>query len=442
MIRTVIKREMLEYLKSSKFLIGLLLTVVLIAVSTVINSDDYAKRRQEYLDASKNAERSFRVDIFREPRPLSVLVQGKDRILGNRLVFSYMNLPTRTTGYMGFSSKHQSFFSGFDALDFSFVVRVMLSLLVIFLAYNAISEEKVRGTLKLMLANSVPRDQLILGKFIGGLSIVFASLLFATLLALLIMLLHPAVEVTGAYLVRILAMVGISAFYILCWYTITLFVSVSTNRPSISLMILLQIWIFLLVIYPNISVVIAKQVVSLPSAQERAERKAALLEPYQAEAESNSDAFNKMVRSGERNMEITLKHIELSAKETELSHQVDKEFTKRLDFQKRVALAIAMLSPAVQYDIVMQRIAQTGVDEFDSFLAGVVRAWQKYIELYPLLYTDRERYRNESKWEFTYISESLSRGIFATLPHWTILFFYGLSFFILSYVTFLRKDVR
>ena len=45
MLVVVIKREIFEYLKSSKFLIGLLLTVILISLSTVINIGDYQQRR-------------------------------------------------------------------------------------------------------------------------------------------------------------------------------------------------------------------------------------------------------------------------------------------------------------------------------------------------------------------------------------------------------------
>ncbi len=40
------------------------------------------------------------------------------------------------------ASQHIRFISGFAAVDFAFIVRVVLSLLVVFIAYNAVSEEK------------------------------------------------------------------------------------------------------------------------------------------------------------------------------------------------------------------------------------------------------------------------------------------------------------
>ena len=47
MLRTIIKREILEYLKSAKFLIGIGVTLILATGSTIINVQDYKLRKQE-----------------------------------------------------------------------------------------------------------------------------------------------------------------------------------------------------------------------------------------------------------------------------------------------------------------------------------------------------------------------------------------------------------
>ena len=54
-------------------------------------------------------------------------------------------------------------------LDFTTVVAILLSFLAIVLGYDAICGERERGTLQLLLANSVPRSTVVLGKLIGGL---------------------------------------------------------------------------------------------------------------------------------------------------------------------------------------------------------------------------------------------------------------------------------
>jgi ABC-type transport system involved in multi-copper enzyme maturation permease subunit len=208
MLKAIVQREILEYLKSSKFLIGLCLTVVLVGISTFISIGDYQQRQQDYLDAKEGLKvQSISVDIFRKPQLLCILVQGKDRELGRRIEISFTYLPIQATGYMGESfSQHHQYISGFESVDFAFVVRVVMSLMVIFLAYNSIAEERSQGTLKLALANALPRGKLLLGKFLGGLFVILGSLTIVTLTAVLIMIIHPAISPDSESSVRIAGM--------------------------------------------------------------------------------------------------------------------------------------------------------------------------------------------------------------------------------------------
>ena len=69
MLRTIIKREILEYLKSAKFLIGLGITLALAAGSTVINVQDYKGRLQDYQSASQELKSDrFYKRLYRPPR--------------------------------------------------------------------------------------------------------------------------------------------------------------------------------------------------------------------------------------------------------------------------------------------------------------------------------------------------------------------------------------
>jgi ABC-type transport system involved in multi-copper enzyme maturation permease subunit len=442
MLGTIIQREILEYLKSLKLLIGVILTVILITISTLINIGDYQQRRQDYLNAVENAEYAFRVDIFREPRPLSVLVQGKDKKLGNKLQFNYMQLPIQTSGYMGYSSQHRRFFAGFAAVDFAFVVRVVMSLLVIFLAYNAISEEKEKGTLKLALSNHLPRDRLLLGKGLGGLFVILGSLLIAAVTAALIMILHPGFAMTGEIAVRMLGITGLSALYLLSFYALTLFISVAFNRPSTGLLVLLQIWIFLIVIYPNLSVILAKKLFPLTTQTELAERKRALTEPLQEELAETRRQFMEMVRTGGRDTALQLRNVELNEQMTSKNYQVDSDYSRQMTDQMNGARTIGLLSPAMLFDTASQTFARTGMGEYERFMAGVERAWRFYIDHFKLRYTDIEAFRNSKVPAFSYASISPSKSFILSLPQWLLLFLFTVIFFLLGYTSFLRKDVR
>ncbi len=438
---------MLDYLKSAKFLIGLAITVILITLSTMININDFKQRHQDYLNARQELKEKGkrRVQVFRPPQVLSLLVQGKDRKLGNRLEMTYLNLQSRTSGYMGeYASEHRRYTAGFAAVDFAFVVRVVLSLMVIFLAYNAISEEKFRGTLRLALANRLPRDQLLLGKFTGGLIVVIGSLLVSAVIAFLILLFHPSISLSGSDWMRILLILAVSALFIICFYTLSLFVSVLVNRPFIALLILLQAWIFLTIIYPNMGVVLAENFYSLPSEKEISQRKIDAFQPYTEEYRKSRDAFSSSIRSGSMpSAELGLRSVELSALQTEKRYQVDKEFYSTLTKQMKLAQTISIFSPAAVYDQIVDRLARTDMVDFERFMDGVYRYWQgQVVEMQKLLYKDPKAYTKAELPDFTYPSETTSQSLVATLPLWAILFVFSLVFFALAYTAFLRKDVR
>ena len=443
MLRTIIEREILEYLSSSRFLIGLCLTVVLVGMSTFINIGDYQQRQQDYLDATRTLEDSHDVTIFRKPQILSVLVQGKDRELGNSVRINYYReIPIQASGYMGaFVSQHYRYKSGFAAVDFAFVVRVVLSLLVIFLGYNSINQERVQGTLKLILANPLPRGKLLWGKFLAGYFVVLISLTIAVFVALLIMVLHPGISVDQALYLRIIAMWGISALYLGVFLALSLFVSVMVRSPSTALLVLLQIWIVVIVIYPNVSVILSDHIAKLSSREELRQRKNALFGPFEREFEQIDKAYDETMDSRKFDRAIMLKKVDIQAKRINLFHQVDSDYSQQLTRQVQLARYIATLSPSVLYDSVMKRLACTDIHEYDAFMRGVERHWHKVVEKARLHHTDYEAFKAFKFPEFTYTRQFVAESLVSTLHRWIILFLLAVVFLAAAHTIFQRKDV-
>jgi len=445
MLKTIIGREILEYLKSAKFLIGLGITLALAAGSTVINVQDFKQRQQDYQAAVQELKSDrFYIRLYRPPQVLSTLIQGKDRKLGNSITFTYLNLPARTSGYMGGGqSQHHRFISGFAAVDFAFVVRVVLSLLVIFIAYNAVSEEKASGTLKLVLSNRVPRDQLLLGKFLGGWFVILGSLLVSALVSLIIVLSHSFIEFGTGEWTRFLSFIGLSALYLTAFYAVSLFVSVLTNRPSASLLALLQAWVFLIVIYPNLGVVAATNLLKVPSQEQLSRQKAAAFEPYQAEQNKVQEAFSRAVNTGQEvPKDVAVRNVELWALSADLGHQVDEEYGRRLTAQTSLARTISGLSPAVLFDLAAERIGRTGMAEYERFMREVYRYWQQHVERTKLRYIDYEAAKKAPAIEFRPVVEPTTGALAATWLPALLLAFFSLAFFALGYVAFLKKDIR
>lgn len=441
LIGVIAKREILEYLKSAKFLIGLGITLAITIISTAINIQDFKQRQQDFMAARKEMKGTvFNVMLYRPPQVLSILVQGKDRILGNQIEMTYLDIPIRPSGYMGERySQPQRSASGFGAVDFAFLVRVVLSLMVIFLAYNAVSEEKSLGTLKLVLANSVPRHQILLGKFLAGLTIVLGSLLTAAVLSVLIMVFQSFLALMASDWLRILSLVAASALYLITFYTLSLFISVAVNRPSIALMILLQLWIFLVVIYPHLGVDAAENFFRLPSDRELSQKQRAAFQPYQEEFKKVTEAYFK----GDESKQTGHRYLELEALKSQKDYDVEEEFDRQLTRQRKLAQNLSILSPAVLYDQMAARYARTGIDEYERFMENVVRFWQTpYMELQKLRFENLEAYRKAQVPAFSSPAESTGDALISTLPQCVILFLLISIFFALAYTTFLRKDVR
>ncbi|HYK91186.1 MAG TPA: ABC transporter permease subunit [Acidobacteriota bacterium] len=445
MLKAILRREILEYLISPKFLIGISLAVVLMVTSTVINLANYRQRQQDYIDAQRDLKGDrATTTIVRGPRPLSVLVQGLDRKLGTKMEVSSWGIPASLSGYMGYyTSDHLRFLSGFEAVDFAFIVRVIFSLMVIFLAYNSVSEEKSQGTLGLVLSHSVPRDQLLLGKFLGGLFVIVGSMLISALLSFLILVLGRSIALSREDWERIAAILLFSVLYLITFYSLSLFVSVLVNRPSIALMILLQVWIFLVVIYPNLGVVIASNFYRLPSQEEVAQQKEAAFQTYEAEYHRIEKDLHDSYSSGKRpDKSLGLRNAELSAIHAECVYKVDQDFNRRLTEQVALARRAAFLSPAVLFDTGTTRLARTDLNDYERFMSGVLDLWQSHVENTKLLYKDIAAFRKAKLPPYRYASESRADSFSAVLPQALSLFFIGVIFFMLAHVSFLKKDVR
>ncbi len=444
MIWIIARKELLEYLKSLRFVIGFSVTIALTVLSTVMNVNDFKARQDDCVSAQQEIKfDGYRVPIYRTPEVLSVLVEGKDRKLGNNAQIDPMNVPSKTSGYMGeYASQHHRYVSGFSSVDFAFVVRIVMSLLVIFLMYTAISEEKVRGTLKLSLANPLPRSTLLMGKLTGGLITVLLSLLVAFLVSIVILLVNPSVALGTEEWLRLGAVFGISALYLILFFAMSLFVSVTVNRPSVALTVLLQIWVFLAIVYPQIATAVIENAYKLPTQEQLDDRKAAASLPFQKEMlKVNEEIRANMAKGNSPDLSLIARLTDLGAKQAEARYGVDMETNNRMNHQLALVNTVTILSPMALYDQVAVRFSRTGSEEFDLFVAAVKRYWQVYVDM------SKERFRNpqaprQKLPPFTSTHESLGASFVGSSVQIIILVLLTVMFAALAYARFLRKDVR
>ena len=71
-------------------------------------------------------------------------------------------------------------------VDWGFIIGYVLSLIALLFTFDAVSSERERGTLRLMLANAIPRHTVLIGKFLGALISISIPFTLAVLMNLLV----------------------------------------------------------------------------------------------------------------------------------------------------------------------------------------------------------------------------------------------------------------
>ena len=284
MLRDIIYKELLDTISSLKFVFTFLLCTVLVLLAVFTGINNYRAELREY-HASVALNRSnlesqpnymtlagYGFTVTKTPQVLSTIVTGVQNAVGKSAKVS-----TNIDPGLG-DSKYSSSpaFAIFGELDLTFIVRIVLSLLAILFTFDAISGEKERGTLKLALANSLPRDRLILGKAIGSFISLILPLIIPLIIALLILTIYPDVNLLREDWLRIGLIFLMFILYISVFFTLGLFVSARTLRSSTSLLVLLMVWVTFVTIIPKAAVITAGVISPVPSAQEIAAQKDAV----------------------------------------------------------------------------------------------------------------------------------------------------------------------
>ena len=257
MLKTLIRRELLDNLMTFRFAAVLLITLLLVVANTVVLTQDYEQRLESYNDSVKRNHQDLRnsktystayLSVDRAPNPLSIFNIGLDKRLGNYIGIYHGFMPTLWDAQM--HGTDNPFIAFFSSIDIVFVFEVILSLMGLIFAYDAIAGERERGTLRLVLAQPIGRGQILLAKYISAMVCLLVPLILSLLFALL--LLTRSIPLSTADFLRIAGIVLTSFAYLSLFYLIGLLISVATPRTGTALMLAMFVWGFLILVYPNL----------------------------------------------------------------------------------------------------------------------------------------------------------------------------------------------
>ena len=299
MLWTIIRREITANILSFRFLMGLLIYFSLIVTNLFVLTRGYEDRLQSYQTAIReNEDRISQVTRYsefglthmlkcdRNPKLLSIFNEGVDKRKGNTVTVAHGYVPAVAEQH----GSDNPYLNIFSSIDFTVICQVVMSLLALVFSYDAISREKEAGTLGLTLSCAVPRPTLLLGKYIAGMVSISLPLIASFVAGLLVVQFSPYVFFSGSDWGRILLIFLLSMLYVSLFFLIGLFLSTRTDRPSITLMFSMCVWVLFVLIVPNLTVLLVEHASPMQSEEPYKEQAREQWKQYETEVK---DYFEK-----------------------------------------------------------------------------------------------------------------------------------------------------
>ena len=385
MIWHITKREIYDNLNSLRFALTTVLLIALMATNAVRHLREHPKRVQKYHDAvaaSVNLMNSHADDslyklaqqgpgkLYKKPSPLHFCTEGGDPLLPDRVEggspFQYAEHLTGVwkLEYPDANINMKNVGPDVSQVDWAFIIGYVLSLIALLFTFDAVSAERERGTLRLMLANSIPRHTVLISKYLGALISINIPFILAVLLNLLIISTASSVHLNTAAWGRLGIIFLIALLYTSLFLALGLLVSARAQQSAVSLVILLLMWVALVIFMPSTFASIASSSSSSMSPDEFLKHRRLLYDKL-------SDEYHDQLWSGELDEKTLTGKSEFFIKHAEGRERLNQEFLAQQITQVQHARSISRVSPATLLQHLLESFAGTGFERHLQFLENV-----------------------------------------------------------------------
>ena len=504
MFLILIRRELLANLMTFRFLVAMVVTLSLVVANTVVLIADYERRLTSYDTAVKEHRQRFlrrtrtyseidgEIRVDRPPNPLSIFNAGLDRRIGNSITVRHTLVPTLwdTRSH----SADNPFLNLFSNVDLVLIFQVILSLLALLFAHDAIAGERETGTLRLTMVNPVSRPVILLAKYTSAMVCLMLPIVMSFLLALIFFSASRSILLTGGDWLRIGGILLTSLIYLSAFYLMGLLISAITRRTATALMVSMVIWSTLVLIYPSLSVFAVNRLWHTPSQLETAYREIEQIwEVFEREqtdflrndrVEGEDPNFN-VPPSGSQGTHLvsdptTLKHFKRDARfwtriepdsEPQIPHvkayfqfseprriraaertwQIRQKALDQVYVHKaNLAKNLMRFSPAAMYDFATEAWAGTDFHGIEDFITTVQRYRQTIIDYFydKKVFSSRKWFaadQGEVDWsdlpQFSYRRRDIWNSIQHTSGDIACLLLINVVLFTMTFLIFVRQEV-
>lgn len=262
-MREVFLHQLHDHLKSLRFQVSLMVLLLFFVGNGVV----YTWRMERLIGEIDQLEARDR-NGYKQIKTLDLAIrttyQGVNRPLGTEFIAEggydwFIDAAgfTPRTGWDTFGSGKalatNHWMEPFELVDWTLIVRIVLSFLCIVLAYNTVSGGLETGTMRLVLSNPLSRGRLLIGKILAHLVILMVATGIGTLISLLILHLNGAAQLNA----RVLHGYGMfllgTTLYVSFFLCISVGISALARSSASSLVLLLLIWAVFSVVIPQAS---------------------------------------------------------------------------------------------------------------------------------------------------------------------------------------------
>lgn len=268
MIWHIAKKELKEIFRQGVFKISVLILLTLLFVSLTISysynqyiSTLHKKSEEESRELWDNQENKnqhsaahYGIHLLKPKSSLALWDNGVDRYSGSAIFIE----PHLRNNTMFKAVQDSPMLAKWGELTPSFIMLFLLPLLIIWMTYNIVSGEKERGTYRLLRSQGVSSLTLLIGKSLA-------------VWIIILLLIIPIFCIAGILLGGItffsyksLLLLLIYLFYAGIFIHVGITVSTLINKSSVSMVLLIGLWVFSSWVVPKITTNIVQNIYPSP----------------------------------------------------------------------------------------------------------------------------------------------------------------------------------
>jgi ABC-type transport system involved in multi-copper enzyme maturation permease subunit len=249
------------------------------------------------------------------------------------------------------------------SFDWVFIIKIIFSIYAMLLVFNAVSGERERGTLTLMLSNPVKRSKILFGKYISACIGFLIPLAIGMSISILILSLTFPQILSGGFLFSAALFFVTASIFLSAVALLGLLVSSWGFRSPIVLLLLFSFWVGMM-ITPNLSYLVANRSVHVIRDSEVTRETTRIFEEY------SSNVIMQRVMKNEFNSieEVKAAGNRMLADRKRLRDNLKRNRENSLVQRADIARALMLVSPMSVMQFGGEAAAGTGLDVNRRFM--------------------------------------------------------------------------